>query len=85
VQVLVYPGAAWSAVLSMLHAELLACLRAVDNQCFVITCSAEQKPNPHTCYSAPLMRCSSHSFLRQLTPAWHVSLFSAALQAPSTP
>ncbi|WIA34605.1 hypothetical protein OEZ86_012925 [Tetradesmus obliquus] len=44
VQVLVYPGA-FNTVTGPLHWELLARARAVDNQCFVITCSPARNPD----------------------------------------
>eukprot|EP00775_Hariotina_reticulata_P002081 gene2081-2400_t len=43
-QVLVYPGA-FNTVTGPLHWELLARARAVDNQCFVITCSPARNPD----------------------------------------
>eukprot|EP00882_Tetradesmus_deserticola_P011471 GHRQ01012136.1.p2 GENE.GHRQ01012136.1~~GHRQ01012136.1.p2 ORF type:complete len:156 (+),score=36.44 GHRQ01012136.1:2-469(+) len=44
VQVLVYPGA-FNTVTGPLHWELLARARAVDNQCYVITCSPARNPD----------------------------------------
>ncbi|KAF8063739.1 NLP3 [Scenedesmus sp. PABB004] len=42
-QALVYPGA-FNTVTGPLHWELLARARAVDNQCFVLTCSPARSP-----------------------------------------